>query len=588
MYTYKLLFCFALFLCSFQINAQRAEEKAYQKAIRYFNKGKEEKGFKYLDKALQINPAYYDALYARSYYNFQQGNYQTALPDYDTLLTKHPEDTTLYRYRGLARMYTQSYAAAEADLLKALSMDSTDGSIYSDLGYFYYQVLDYQQALYYFDKSIALKPSRFAYYQQAQTYYSLEDYSQALAALEKNLQTDAKDAEALRLRALIMMNTGKYVEAVKIYEQLVTNGDIDEPDDFFNWGLTYYLQTKYLQALTYFTTPVKHQDAELYYYTALAQYKVKNLKAALTAINRAIQYADVTQEETAPYFYNRAVIKADMQDKKGAIQDFLQSLSLTPELLQKQGAEGDSVEVLGNAALLLKGNYSRQQIDSASTIGYEQRANRWFEKDGWEKEALALINKSIALDSAKASSRFSRARIYYYGENYTYALQDINKAISYTATKAEDTYHHLRGLIYYEMELPEKAQEDFNKAIAASPQKAAYYYDRAFAWASLGNYQASILDINKAIALDAEEKNTYLLARAGFYNELSQFDNALSDCNELVGSSPDRAVVYYQRGIARMGLKKHDEAINDFTRAIRLEPDFKEASEKLAEALQAK
>jgi tetratricopeptide (TPR) repeat protein len=178
--------------------------------------------------------------------------------------------------------------------------------------------------------------------------------------------------------------------------------------------------------------------------------------------------------------------------------------------------------------------------------------------------------------------------MYYYGENYTQALQEVNKAISMVAGKASEDYFHLRGLIYYEMDLPEKAREDFNKAIAAQPQKAAYYYDRAFASASLGEYQESISDINKAIALDNEERSTYLVARIGFYNELNQFENALADCNELVSGGPDKAVIYYQRGVARMGLKKYDEAIQDFTRAIRLEPDFKEAGEKLTEALQAK
>ncbi|QHT71379.1 tetratricopeptide repeat protein [Rhodocytophaga rosea] len=585
---YKYLFLLLFTFCSLHLLAQKPEEKAYQKAVGYFNKGKVEKGFKYLEKALAINPAYYDALYARSYYNFGRGNYQQALPDYDTLLVHHPEDTTLYRYRGLARMYTQNYAAAEADLLKALSLDNSDASIYSDLGYFYYQVMDYEQALQYYDKSISRQPSRFAYYQKAQTLYSIDEYEQALVTLEHNLQSDPKDADALRLKALILMNTGKYTETIKIYEQLVANGDIEEPDDFFNWGLTYYLQKKYTQALTYFTTPEKHQDPELFYYIGLSQYKVKNQKAALQALNQAVQFADKTQEETAPYFYNRAIVKADQQDRRGATQDFLQALALTPELFQKLDAEGDTMEVLGNAALLLKSNYSRRQVDSVSAIGYEQRAKKWFEKDGWEKESLALINKSISLDSSRASSRFSRARMYYYGENYMQALNEVNKSISLAAGKPSEDYYHLRGLVYYEMDLPEKAQEDFNKAIAARPEKAAYYYDRAFASASLGEYQESISDINKAIALDSEERNTYLLARVGFYNELNQFDNALADCNELVSSGPDKAVVYYQRGVARMGLKKYDEAIQDFTRAIRLEPDFKEAGEKLTEALQAK
>src|SRR5687768_12928554 len=101
----KVIILLFIFLYSFlPLFAQKPDEVAYKKAIQYFNKGKDKKGFIYLDKALQLNSTNYDALYARSYYNFEQGNYLKALPDYDTLLVSHPDDTTLYRYRGLARL----------------------------------------------------------------------------------------------------------------------------------------------------------------------------------------------------------------------------------------------------------------------------------------------------------------------------------------------------------------------------------------------------------------------------------------------------------------------------------------------------
>ncbi len=78
------------------------------------------------------------------------------------------------------------------------------------------------------------------------------------------------------------------------------------------------------------------------------------------------------------------------------------------------------------------------------------------------------------------------------------------------------------------------------------------------------------------------------MARAEFYNQTAQFDKALADCEEVIAKSRDMAILYYQRGVARFGLKNYPEAVTDFTRAIQLEPDFPEAREKLQEALQAK
>jgi Flp pilus assembly protein TadD len=282
----RILLTVSFLLAYIWVLAQSAGKADYEKAIDFMNKGNSKQGFEYLNKSLASDPHYYDALYARGFYLFTQAQYGQAITDFDSLLTHYPQDTATYRYRGLSRMYLKNFPEAEKDLLTALSFDSTDHSIYSDLGYFYYQIMEYAVAKQFLDKSIQIKPSRFALYQKAQTHYSLNEFNQTLTALAPLLKENPKDADALRLQALVYLNTNKYPEAIKIYEQLLANGDIDEPDDFLNWGLTYYMQKKYVQALVYFTTPKKHTDAELYYYTGLAYYKLKNNKKALKAMNK--------------------------------------------------------------------------------------------------------------------------------------------------------------------------------------------------------------------------------------------------------------------------------------------------------------
>jgi tetratricopeptide (TPR) repeat protein len=584
----KLVLTIVLLLAYLGTQAQSAGKQAYEKAIEFMNKGDLKQGFEYLDKSLAADPLYYDALYARGFYLFTQAAYEQAAADFDSLLVRYPQDTAAYRYRGLSRMYLKNFAEAEKDLLTALSLDSTDYTAYSDLGYFYYQIMEYEAAKRYLNTSIQMKPSRFALYQIAQTHYSLNEYAETLAALATLLKEDPKDADALRLQALVHLNTKKYPDAIKIYEQLLANGDIDEPDDFLNWGLTYYMQKKYVQALVYFSTPKKHTDWELHYYTGLAQYKLKNNKKALKALNKAVQHMAEPGEEQAPVFYDRAIVRSTLKDNGGAAQDYLQAVALLPEITRQRNQFGDTLNLLGNAAVLLKGLYSQKQLDSVSAIGYQQRAVNLFEAEGLEEEALQAVNYSLQLLPNQAQSLFTRARIYYFNEEYTQALQDANKAIELHKSQDNAEYFHLRGLIYYQMENTQKARQDFDKAISLNPQNASYYYERAFTWADTGKYAEALSDINQAMSLDTDTRVSYLMARAEFSNQLGQFEKALADCEEIMTSSRDQAIVYYQRGVARFGLKNYTDAITDFTRAIQLEPDFADARQKLQEALQAK
>jgi hypothetical protein len=41
-----------------------------------------------------------------------------------------------------------------------------------------------------------------------------------------------------------------------------------------------------------------------------------------------------------------------------------------PEVLQRRTAQGDTIELLGSAPLLLKGLYSQKQLEEASAAGY--------------------------------------------------------------------------------------------------------------------------------------------------------------------------------------------------------------------------
>ena len=118
--------------------------------------------------------------------------------------------------------------------------------------------------------------------------------------------------------------------------------------------------------------------------------------------------------------------------------------------------------------------------------------------------------------------------------------------------------------------------------------------DRAFeidanspqAWSTRGlihrrqkEYQKAIDDYTKAIKIKSD--SGYFSGRCLAYYDFGKFENAVSDCSEAVSLNSSDSMSYYYRALARIKLGQNALAINDLRKAIQVNPNFKEAKEKL-------
>jgi tetratricopeptide (TPR) repeat protein len=65
--------------------------------------------------------------------------------------------------------------------------------------------------------------------------------------------------------------------------------------------------------------------------------------------------------------------------------------------------------------------------------------------------------------------------------------------------------------------------------------------------------------------------------RGNAYNGLSEHEQAIEDYNKAIALSPNFAGAYNNRGVAYVRLKQHDRAIEDYNKAIALNPNYAEA-----------
>ena len=96
------------------------------------------------------------------------------------------------------------------------------------------------------------------------------------------------------------------------------------------------------------------------------------------------------------------------------------------------------------------------------------------------------------------------------------------------------------------------------------------------------NYKSAIKSYTKAIT--ATPDNAVLYSnRAMARLKINEYKLAESDCNQCLDLDPLQIKALFRRGLARKGLKKYNRALDDFERILKLEPNNKAAKKERLE-----
>jgi TonB family protein len=119
------------------------------------------------------------------------------------------------------------------------------------------------------------------------------------------------------------------------------------------------------------------------------------------------------------------------------------------------------------------------------------------------------------------------------------------------------------------------------------PPDFAFYQNRANANFVMGEYDAAIVDYNKAIELNPKEPTVYFSRGIAHFNNKS-FIPAIADFDKVIELDPKEAMAYFKRGNALEKTGNFEKAMTDYQKAVELDPDnepAKTALQKLQAAL---
>jgi tetratricopeptide (TPR) repeat protein len=196
--------------------------------------------------------------------------------------------------------------------------------------------------------------------------------------------------------------------------------------------------------------------------------------------------------------------------------------------------------------------------------GRLNKINEWREKIFWR----ILVSFVIAVLS---------------GLSVTYLKGCLSNA---HAQNSEETFKKTSE--YYEKGMYEEAIIELNKIIERNPKISKAYIQRGSVYIKNGKFDQAISDFSRAIAIEPNDNNAYFFR--GLANSLKkQYNEALFDYNVVIKRLPLIAYqAYYFRGNIYQEQNNFDQAIADYKETIQINPNFTEAHNALASALDSR
>ena len=152
-----------------------------------------------------------------------------------------------------------------------------------------------------------------------------------------------------------------------------------------------------------------------------------------------------------------------------------------------------------------------------------------------------------------------------------------------------------RGVGYIVLKKYDEAIADETKALEADPKFAEAFNQRGIAYFNTNDFDRAITDFRKAVEIKsdfkvAKENLEAAIAQKAADPNVDALAASINDCDKKGDSAcivqlaskgielyPNRVVFYFFRGDGFLELKKYDEAIVDFTKALAIDPKFSEA-----------
>lgn len=196
----------------------------------------------------------------------------------------------------------------------------------------------------------------------------------------------------------------------------------------------------------------------------------------------------------------------------------------------------------------------------------------WFKALAWKGFGdLKIENRELLLSIKCNSSNglywLALARNYYESARYTKAVNALQNAISLLPDSVNLLYFKTKLLVLDKQYT--QAQQEVNSLLQIEPQNDTIWYMAGMIEAEQKHTLASLPYLNRAIEINPYQAE-YYKCRGNTLFDSESFELAERNFSLAMDVAPTDGTLYFNRGLCRYRMHKHQSAFFDFTRAFDL------------------
>jgi tetratricopeptide (TPR) repeat protein len=305
-------------------------------------------------------------------------------------------------------------------------------------------------------------------------------------------------------------------------------------------------QGRYAVARDDYTSAIRlnPESAQAHLGRGKAHYISNDAKAAIVDLDQAIKLAPEYQQA----FYFRGEAKFRIKDYDPAIEDFTQAVRLNPKSSLAFNARG--------CCFFAQQKWSEAEEDFGRSVELNPTASHIWQNRGLAREKLGKLDDALAdmvkgTDTAPRNPRthFMLGEMLHRAERYEAAIKAYDQAdtIEQRDNKVQNPiYADYIGRCFQGMKKYENAIKLYNIAMEWAEKYAGQYQadvclrNRGFCHRRLENFQASLADHNRSLKINPNNAETYY-QRAWTYRALGQWDRVQEDFEKAISLDPDYA-----------------------------------------------
>ncbi len=568
----------------------------------------------YFNQIISLRPHMYRPWYMRGVAKFYLEDFSGAEADATEAIKLNPYIDLIYDLRAITRIRQEKYADAVADYTAAIKHNPMNRNYWFNRAICEMNLKEYDAALLQTD-TIIRRWSQFAkgYSLKADIYLQKTDTVEAAKWIEKSLEVDPYDGNTWMTRASINIARHEWTQADSSLTRAIHLRPKHVPS-YINRALTRINTNNLRGAMSDYDTALDLDPNNF-----LAHYNRGLLRMQLGADNDAIEDFDYVIEmepENVMAIFNRGLLRDRTGDLQGAVRDYTKVIDQFPNFWTGLEYRAKCYRRLGKTALAEKDEF---QIFKAQMDKHQGIQPRWSDDKLKEMRKRGEINPdkyaSIVVEDAPETQE--------YQSEYRGHVQNRNVGMDYRQLFLISLFPYNNGLKSYQafdrdvekfnaknalrqklfvacgnqglgtaattaaFELIDSLTADVSDAIG-TPRLKAVLMQRAVAYSVVQNYNDALSDLDQVIIEDSTMSIAYW-QRAVCQTMMNNFNashgidarlktaGAMSDFNQALRLSPNNAYIHYDRASLHLASGNTASAIADYTTAIRLEPHLAEA-----------